>query len=84
MCSSRSVGPTPATILVDECESTRWNDATTAARRVWNRDDLRTKLIVLGPPLGPNADRRNEVQRFALKTRGDEAALPILSTTMRG
>lgn len=27
-----------------------------------NRDDLRTKLIVLGPPLGPNADRRNEVQ----------------------
>ena len=31
-------------------------------RRVWNREDLRTKLVVLGPPLGPNADRRNEVQ----------------------
>jgi hypothetical protein len=30
-------------------------------RRVWNREDLRTKLVVLGPPLGPNADRRNEV-----------------------
>jgi hypothetical protein len=32
---------------------------------VWNREDLRTKLVVLGPPLGPNADRRNEV-RLAL------------------
>jgi hypothetical protein len=32
------------------------------ARRVWNREDLRTKLVVLGPPLGPNADRRNEVR----------------------
>lgn len=26
---------------------------------------------------------RSQVQRFALKTRGDEAALPILSTTVR-
>jgi hypothetical protein len=27
--------------------------------------------------------RAAQVQRFALRTRGDEAALPILSTTVR-
>jgi hypothetical protein len=29
------------------------------------------------------AVRAAQVQRFALRTRGDEAALPILSTTVR-
>lgn len=33
-----------------------------ASCRVWNRGDLRTKLIVLGPPLGRPAESRDQVQ----------------------